>query len=97
MDKTAKEEVQEICRSNVAEQLLNLSRNNNTQNGKQWKNVQRSFKSLCASSTYLPIKRNNANWAKSIANAVTATGGRRNTHKGRKGRKMRRGRKTRRN
>jgi len=95
MDNTAKKEVQEICRSNVAKRLFNLSRNN-TQNGKQWKNVHRSFKSLCTSSTYLPIKRNNANWAKSIANAVddTATGGRRKTYKGRKGRKSR---KTRRN
>lgn len=91
MNNTAKKEVQQICRSNVDRRLVNLSRNN-TQNGKQWKNVQRSFKSLCTSSTYLPINRNNANWAKSIANAVA--GGRRKTRKVRKARKAR---KTRRN
>ena len=93
MDNSAKIEVQKICRSNVPRRLLKLSRNN-TENGKQWKNVHRSFKSLCNSSRYLPVYRNDANWAKNIANAAAVAGGRRKT---RKGRKVHRGRKTRRN
>jgi predicted KAP-like P-loop ATPase len=93
MNNSAKIEVQEICRSNVPRRLFNLSRAN-TENGKQWKNVHRSFKSLCNSSRYLPVYRNDANWAKNIANAAAVAGGRRKTHKGRKARK---GRKTRRN
>jgi len=96
MNNSAKKEVQEICRSNVPRRLFNLSRAN-TENGKQWKNVHRSFKSLCNSSRYLPVYRNDANWAKNIANASAVAGGHRKTHKGRNGRKARNGRKTRRN